>query len=104
MNLDAMDSKVLLDFQGAEICGDLEERIPPISLPNQSSDSALLAVDIGGPLGFAGTSFHLTGKLIDIVVDVVIGICQELWSNWFISRPMRRLRTTGWQLGVNSDS
>lgn len=45
-----MDYKGLLDLQGAEICGDIEERNPPISLPNQSSDSALLAVDIGGTL------------------------------------------------------
>ncbi|XP_020577214.1 pantothenate kinase 1-like [Phalaenopsis equestris] len=45
-----MNYKGLLNLKGAEICGDLEERNPPISLPNQSSDCALLAVDIGGTL------------------------------------------------------
>ncbi|KAG0502239.1 hypothetical protein HPP92_002311 [Vanilla planifolia] len=45
-----MERKVLLDLRGAAICGDVEERNPPISLPNQSSDTALIAVDIGGTL------------------------------------------------------
>ncbi|KAI0494509.1 hypothetical protein KFK09_024647 [Dendrobium nobile] len=49
-NLDEMEYNGLLDFEGAELCGDFEERNPPISLPNQSSDGALLAVDIGGTL------------------------------------------------------
>lgn len=45
-----MEYKGLLNFKGAEIRGEFEERNPPISLPNQSPDSALLAVDIGGTL------------------------------------------------------
>lgn len=45
-----MECNGVLDLRGAVIGGDLEERNPPISLPSQPSDSALLAVDIGGTL------------------------------------------------------
>lgn len=39
-----------LEFSGVEICGSLDERNPAICLPNQPSDSSLLALDIGGTL------------------------------------------------------
>ncbi|THU48191.1 hypothetical protein C4D60_Mb09t23630 [Musa balbisiana] len=39
-----------LNLGGAEIRGDLDERNPPIFLPNQPPDSSLLALDIGGTL------------------------------------------------------
>lgn len=45
-----MASKLRLDLSGAAICSDLVERNPPISLPNQSSDASLVALDIGGTL------------------------------------------------------
>ncbi|XP_073010556.1 pantothenate kinase 1-like isoform X2 [Typha latifolia] len=42
--------RVNLDLTGAEIRGKLDERNPPIYLPNQPSDAPLLALDIGGTL------------------------------------------------------
>lgn len=42
--------KLNLDLAGASIKGGLEDRNPPISLPNLSSDSSLVALDIGGTL------------------------------------------------------
>ncbi|XP_038976660.1 pantothenate kinase 1-like [Phoenix dactylifera] len=41
---------VKLELSGAEISGNLDERNPPICLPNQPSDASLLALDIGGTL------------------------------------------------------
>ncbi|KAJ3695960.1 hypothetical protein LUZ60_001337 [Juncus effusus] len=40
----------VIDLTGAEICGEVDEQNPPIGLPNQASDSPLLALDIGGTL------------------------------------------------------
>lgn len=45
-----MASTLKLDLSGAAICGDSLERNPPISLPNQSSNASLVALDIGGTL------------------------------------------------------
>lgn len=45
-----MSSKSNIDLSGAEICGESDERNPPICLPNQSSDHPLIALDIGGTL------------------------------------------------------
>lgn len=52
---------VNLDLNGAEIRGELDERNPPIYLPNQPSDSPLLALDIGGKRFF----FFLFGQFCD---------------------------------------
>ncbi|XP_010932471.1 pantothenate kinase 1 [Elaeis guineensis] len=41
---------VKLELSGAEIFGNLDERNPPVRLPNQPSDASLLALDIGGTL------------------------------------------------------
>ncbi|KAK3128656.1 hypothetical protein QOZ80_6BG0464820 [Eleusine coracana subsp. coracana] len=49
---EAMDrGRVIFDFTGAEIRGDLEDRNPPIFLPRlQTAASPLVAIDIGGTL------------------------------------------------------
>lgn len=39
---------VKLELSGAEIFGNIDERNPPICLPNQPSDASLFALDIGG--------------------------------------------------------
>lgn len=49
-----------LNLGGAEIRGDLDERNPPIFLPNQPPDSSLLALDIGGSCNwFLGMLWYL---------------------------------------------
>ncbi|KAM0949155.1 putative pantothenate kinase [Dioscorea sansibarensis] len=45
-----MGKDPLLDLRGATIGGELGERNPPISLPNQPNTYPLLALDIGGTL------------------------------------------------------
>nr|CAD1827160.1 unnamed protein product [Ananas comosus var. bracteatus] len=71
---------VNLDLNGAEIRGELDERNPPIYLPNQPSDSPLLALDIGGTLiklvyfsngkeGNAGFETRRLDECLDFIVS-----------------------------------
>jgi hypothetical protein len=51
-------SRPQLDLSGAAIHGNLEDRNPPILLPNQSDDISHLALDIGGTYVRGGASSH----------------------------------------------